>query len=144
MNTRQIQLVQASFEQVLPIADTVAALFYGRLFEIDPGLRPLFKGDVQEQGRNLMLMLTVVVRGLNRIEQLSSIVQALGRRHGGYGVHDEDYTTVAEALLWTLEKGLGEAFTDEVEEAWLAAYILLATTMQAATRATEVSTAMLA
>lgn len=131
MNNQQIQLVHASFEQVLPIADTAAALFYGRLFEIDPDLRPLFKGDVRAQGRKLMQMLALVIEGLDRMELLTPALQALGQRHASYGVRAEHYTTVIEALLWTLDKGLGEAFTEEVEEAWIAAYRLLATTMQA-------------
>ncbi len=132
MNTHQKLLVQTSFEKVAPIADTAAALFYGCLFELDPSLRPLFPADLKEQGRKLMHMLTVAVRGLDRLDELVPAVQALGRRHAGYGVRPEHYDTVAAALLWTLEEGLGEAFTLEVKEAWVAVYTLLANTMQTA------------
>lgn len=132
MNPKQIELVQTSFEKVVPIAGTAADLFYARLFELDPALRPMFPADLSEQKHKLMHMLTVVVRGLNRLDQLVPAVQQLGARHASYGVKDEHYATVASALLWTLEKGLGPDFTPEVKEAWVAAYTVLATTMQAA------------
>jgi len=124
--------VQQSWALVEPIADTAAALFYVRLFELDPSLRPMFRGDLKEQGKKLMQMLTVVVRGLDRLDQLVPAVEAMGRRHAGYGVRDEHYTTVAMALLWTLQQGLGVAFTAPVKEAWTEAYTLLATVMQRA------------
>jgi hemoglobin-like flavoprotein len=132
MNPEQIMLVQTSFVLVMPIADTAAALFYQRLFELDPSLRPMFRGDIQEQGRKLMSMLKIAVNGLTRLDQLVPAVQELGRRHARYGVRDEHYDTVAAALLWTLRQGLGVAFTAEVEQAWVAAYTLLAGTMKAA------------
>ncbi len=132
MNTHQITLVQDSFAHVAPIADVVADLFYARLFELDPSLRRMFPNDLTEQKRKLMTTLTVVVNGLTRLEALVPAVQALGRRHAGYGVKPEHYQTVAEALLWTLEQGLGEAFTPKTKEAWVAAYTLLAQTMIAA------------
>ncbi|HLO18369.1 MAG TPA: globin family protein [Anaerolineales bacterium] len=132
MNTQQKYLVQSSFEKVAPIAETAAALFYGRLFELDPSLRGMFPSDMTEQGRKLMHMLTLAVRGLDRPDQLIPAVEMLGRRHAGYGVRPEHYDTVGAALLWTLEQGLGEAFTPEVKEAWVAVYTLLATTMQTA------------
>jgi hemoglobin-like flavoprotein len=132
MTTDQIRLVQGSFAQVAPSAETAAALFYTRLFELDPKLRHLFRGDVHQQGRKLMQMLAVAVRGLDDLETLVPAVQALGRRHAGYGVTQGHYATVAAALLWTLEQGLGGAFTSEVRHAWVAAYGVLATTMQQA------------
>jgi len=132
MTPEQIALVQTSFAQVLPIADIAAALFYGRLFELDPSLKPLFKGDMQEQGRKLMTMIRVVVNGLNRIDQLVPAVQELGRRHARYGVQDAHYDTVGAALLATLHQGLGEAFTPDVAAAWATAYGLLADTMKTA------------
>ena len=144
MNARQIELVQTSFEKVVPIAATAADLFYGRLFEIDPTLRPMFPFDLSEQKHKLMHMLTVVVRGLNRLDQLVPAVQQLGARHATYGVKAEHYATVASALLWTLETGLGPDFTPEVKEAWVAAYTILATTMQAAAEARKPKTAPLA
>src|SRR5688572_8721118 len=133
MNSQQIGLVQASFALVAPIADQAADLFYTRLFELDPALRGMFKGDMAEQKRKLITMLTVAVNSLTRPESLLPAVQALGRRHAGYGVENRHYETVGAALLWTLEKGLGEAFTPEVKAAWVAVYTLLATTMQQAT-----------
>jgi len=132
MTPEQIALIQTSFAQVLPIADTAAALFYNRLFELDPSLKPLFKGDMREQGRKLMTMIRVVVNGLNRLDQLVPAVQELGRRHVRYGVTDAHYDTVGAALLATLHQGLGEAFTPDVAAAWAMAYALLADTMKAA------------
>jgi len=132
MTPESKRLVQESWTLVEPIADTAAALFYGRLFELDPSLRPMFRGDLKEQGKKLMQMLTVVVRGLDRLDQLVPAVEALGRRHAGYGVRDEHYDTVAAALLWTLDQGLGDAFTPTVKAAWTEAYTLLATVMQRA------------
>jgi hemoglobin-like flavoprotein len=132
MNPDQIALVQSSFAHVVPISDTAATLFYTRLFELDPSLRPLFHTDMPTQGRKLMDMLRVVVNGLNRLEALVPAVQALGRRHAAYKVEDRHYDTVGAALLWTLRQGLGEGFTPEVEDAWKAAYALLAATMQEA------------
>jgi hemoglobin-like flavoprotein len=126
------RLVQETWAMVEPIADTAAALFYGRLFELDPALRPLFTSDIKEQGKKLMQTLAVVVRGLDRLDQLIPAVEALGRRHGGYGVQDSHYDTVAAALLWTLEQGLGDAFTPAVRDAWTEAYTVLATVMKRA------------
>jgi hemoglobin-like flavoprotein len=130
----QIILVKGSFAAIVPIADDAAALFYRRLFEIDPRLERMFRGDMAEQRRKLMQMLTAAVKGLDRLEQLVPVVEDLGRRHAGYGVLDEHYDTVGTALLWTLEKGLGPAFTPETREAWAAVYGLLASTMQAAAK----------
>lgn len=132
MTPRQKELVQTSWEKVVPIADIAAELFYGRLFELDPSLRPLFKTDIKEQGKKLMTMITTAVRALDNLPALVPAVQALGRRHGGYGVKDEHYATVATALLWTLEKGLGPDFTPETKEAWVVVYTILADTMKTA------------
>jgi nitric oxide dioxygenase len=132
MSPEQIDLVQDTFKQVEPIAEIAADLFYGRLFEIDPSLRPLFKGDIKAQGRKLMQTLSIVVRGLRRLDTLLPAVQDLGRRHVRYGVQDEHYDTVGAALLWTLAQGLGDAFTPEVKNAWATAYGLLAGVMQEA------------
>lgn len=136
MTPLQIELVKSTFAKVAPIAPQAAALFYGRLFDIAPEVRPLFKGDMTEQGRKLMQVIGMAVSSLDRLPELVPIVQKLGARHGDYGVKDEHYGFVAEALLWTLEKGLGEAFTPDVKNAWVAAYTVLADTMkQAAKRA---------
>jgi hemoglobin-like flavoprotein len=130
----QKTLVQNTFATIVPIADVAASLFYQRLFDIDPSLRGMFRGDMAEQRRKLMQMIGAAVKGLDRLEQLVPVVQDLGRRHAGYGVEDRHYDTVGAALLWTLEKGLGDAFTPDVKEAWAAVYGLLATTMQEAAR----------
>jgi hemoglobin-like flavoprotein len=130
MNHRQITLVQESWKQVLNVSDAAGKLFYARLFSLDPSLAPMFKGDMREQRRKLIGMISVAVNGLSRIETLVPVIEALGRRHVGYGVKDRHYLTVAEALLWTLEQGLGPDFTAEVKQAWIEAYGLLATTMQ--------------
>ena len=140
MNGEQINLVQESFGKVVPIADTAAALFYGRLFDIDPALEPLFKGDMVEQGRKLMQMIGVAVKSLDRLEQVLPAVCALGARHAGYGVREKDYDTVGSALIWTLKKGLGDGFTPETEAAWAEVYTTLAGVMkdaQAAATQTE-------
>lgn len=132
VSPREIRLVQGSWALVAPISEAAAAIFYARLFEIEPGLKSMFSSDLTEQGKKLMQMLTVAVRGLDRLDEIVPAVQALGRRHAGYGVKDKDYDTVAEALLFTLDKGLGETFTDEVKQAWVKVYMLLANTMKAA------------
>ena len=128
----QMTLVQDSFAAIAPIADDAAALFYRRLFELDPSLKAMFRGDMTEQRKKLMHMLTAAMKGLSRLEQLVPVLEDLGRRHVGYGVEDKHYDTVGEALLWTLAKGLGPAFTPETKEAWVTVYGLLATTMKSA------------
>jgi hemoglobin-like flavoprotein len=130
MNPTQVQLVQESFEQVKPIVNVAADLFYERLFELDPNLRPLFRSDLGQQKHNLMTTLAFAVAGLNKPDKILPAVRQLGARHVSYGVEDHHYQTVGEALLWTLGQGLGEQFTPQVEEAWTAAYTLLAKTMQ--------------
>ncbi len=137
MQTSTIQLVQTSFALIAPIADIAADLFYARLFELDSSLRPMFPGDLREQKKKLMTMLTVAVNGLTRLDQIVPAVQDLGRRHAGYGVRVEYYNTVATALLWTLEQGLGDAFTPDLRDAWIETYTLLATTMQNAVAEAE-------
>lgn len=130
MNETQKTLVQTSFAQVRPIAAEAAALFYSRLFELDPTVRPYFKGNMEEQGRKLMDMLMLAVKGLDRPEALLPVLAALGSRHVSYGVKEHHYETVGEALLWTLEQGLGPGFTPEVREAWIALYGFVADTMR--------------
>ena len=132
MTDEQIGLVQDSFRQVVPIAETAAELFYARLFDLDPSLESLFKGDIKEQGRKLMQMIGMAVKSLDRLDQILPAVRALGARHVGYGVRDGDYATVGKALLWTLQKGLGDAFTPEVEDAWYKVYATLAAAMKGA------------
>lgn len=136
MHTIDIDIVQDSWEQVQPIADTAAQLFYGRLFELDPSLQPMFaKSDMIEQRKKLMQMITVAVRGLRRLDELVPAVEALGRRHVGYGVTDAHYATVGAALIWTLEQKLGAAFTPELRAAWVETYTILSSVMKNAANA---------
>ena len=132
LTARQMDLVQQSFRLIETIIDDAAGLFYDRLFEIDPSLQRMFHRSRRDQARLLAQTLTVVVKGIDRPTQLRGAVEALGRRHAGYGVRDEHYATVGKALLWTLEAGLKDAFTPEVRDAWVAAYSWLAYTMQRA------------
>ncbi|KPJ97003.1 MAG: hemin receptor [Gammaproteobacteria bacterium SG8_15] len=130
MTPEQKDLVQTTFADVVPIADTAAKLFYGKLFELDPDLKSLFKGDMEEQGRKLMQIIATAVNGLDRLDEIVPVVEDLGKRHVGYGVKAKDYNTVGTALLWTLKQGLDSSFTPEVEEAWTVVYTLLADTMK--------------
>ncbi len=132
---QHIIAVKTSWAKVTPIAEEAAALFYARLFELDPVLKGLFVSDMKEQGRKLMGMIGIAVNSLDRIDEIVPAVQALGIRHKAYGVKPKDYDTVAAALLWTLDQGLGEEFTTEVEAAWVAVYGLLAGAMQDASAA---------
>src|SRR4051794_35304661 len=131
MTPHQMMIVRATFAQVLPIADTAAALFYAKLFELDPSLESMFASDMEAQGRKLMQTMVTVVRSLDDLEGLLPAVRALGMRHVRYGVRDEHYETVGEALLWALEIGLHEGFTVEVRDAWATVYWLLADAMKA-------------
>lgn len=128
-------LVRESFAKVSPIGSQAAALFYDRLFVVDPALKPLFKGDMAEQGRKLMTMIGTAVANLHKLEVIVPAVRNLGRRHAGYGVRAAHYDIVATALLWTLAQGLGDAFTPPVEAAWTEAYTILATVMKDAAAA---------
>ncbi len=134
LSQAQKRLVQTTFAKVEPIAEAAAELFYGKLFKLDPALKALFKGDIKEQGRKLMATLKRAVKGLDDLEKLVPVVQDLGRRHAGYGVQDNDYDTVAAALIWALGQGLKDDFTPEVEAAWTAVYAILAETMKAAAK----------
>ncbi|MES2602393.1 MAG: globin family protein [Pseudomonadota bacterium] len=122
MTPEQVTLVQQSFAKVVPIADQAAVIFYDRLFEVAPQVRPMFTGDMAEQRRKLMAMLSTVVTGLSRLETILPAASALAVRHVSYGAHPAHYPVVGSALLWTLEKGLGEAWTPEVADAWTEAY----------------------
>jgi hemoglobin-like flavoprotein len=134
MTSAETALIRESFRKVAPIADQAASLFYARLFELDPALRALFRGDMSEQGRKLMQMLGMAVGGLDRLDQLVPAVRQLGMRHAGYHVREAHYETVGEALLWTLERGLGPEFTAETKAAWAKVYGVLAETMKAGAR----------
>jgi hemoglobin-like flavoprotein len=135
MTPAQKALVQETWKAVASISDQAADLFYARLFELDPSLRPLFKSDRKEQGQKLMQMIGVCVAGLDRLDQLVPAVEALGQRHVDYGVMESHYDTVGAALLWTLGQGLGEAFTPQVEQSWAEVYQTLAGTMKSVAKA---------
>jgi hemoglobin-like flavoprotein len=124
------KLVQASFGELLPFAEAAAALFYERLFDLDPSLRALFKTNLAEQEHKWLDMIHIAVFGLDYLEQLVPALQLLGERHVGYGVTPDQYATVEAALMWTLEQAFEERFTPEIREAWHTIYELLATTMQ--------------
>ena len=122
MTPDQVQLVQQSFSKVAPISETAAVLFYDRLFEIAPKVRAMFPTDMTEQRRKLMAMLAVVVNGLGDLPSILPAASALAKRHVGYGAKAEHFPVVGSALLWTLEKGLGDGWTPEIADAWTAAY----------------------
>ena len=134
MTPHQIKLVQTSFAQVAPIAATAADLFYGRLFEIAPEVREMFPDDLSGQKKKLMAMLGTAVAGLSHLDTLLPAVRSLGQRHAGYSVTADHYVPVGAALLWTLEKGLGDGFTAETRDAWATAYRVLSGTMIEAAR----------
>ena len=139
MTAPEIALVKDSFRKLAPIADQVAALFYARLFELDPSLRKMFHSDMETQGRKLMQMLSTAVESLDQFESLAPAVRQMGARHVQYGVREPHYATVGAALMWTLEKGLGSQFEPAVKAAWNATYNLLANTMIAGARAAAVA-----
>jgi hemoglobin-like flavoprotein len=121
----QVRSIQDSFAKVAPISEQAAALFYGRLFEIAPEVKPLFRSDMSEQGRKLMATLAVVVNGLGNLTSILPAASALAKRHVDYGVKASHYEPVGAALIWTLQRGLGEQWTPELEAAWSEAYTLL-------------------
>ena len=122
MTPDQVTLVQQSFAKVAPISEAAAVIFYDRLFEVAPSVKPMFPADMTEQRKKLMATLAVVVGGLGNLESILPAASALAKRHVGYGAKAEHYPVVGGALLWTLEKGLGESWTPEVKDAWTAAY----------------------
>ncbi len=140
LTLEQKVLVQESWEKVKPISETAAELFYGKLFELDPALKPMFaNSDMKEQGKKLMLMIGTAVKGLDTLDELVPAVQKLGERHVGYGVEASHYDTVGAALLDTLEKGLADDFTPEAKEAWTITYTTLASVMIEASNYGEIS-----
>lgn len=132
LNIEQIELVQQSFAKVAPIADTAAKLFYERLFVTNPQLRPLFPADMKDQRGKLMKTLAVAVAGLTKLDTVVPVLQRLGKRHAAYGVEEEHYDIVGETLIWTLQQGLGDEFTDAVRDAWLQTYTIVADVMKEA------------
>jgi hemoglobin-like flavoprotein len=129
MNPEVVALVQNSWAKVTPIASQAAALFYSNLFTLDPSLKTLFQGDMEEQGKRLMEMIGTAVQKLDNVETVVPALQSLGKRHVRYGVKEEHYKTVGTALLTTLSQGLGEHFTPQVKEAWTLVYSVMADVM---------------
>lgn len=132
MTAEEIKLIKDSWAKVISISEQAAELFYGRLFEVYPEVQPYFKGDMKEQGRKLMVMIGSAVNSLENLGPMIPLIRESGKRHAGYGVKDEDYDKVADALIWTLEKGLGDDFTREVKNAWVTTYTSLADVMKEA------------
>jgi hemoglobin-like flavoprotein len=122
MNPTQIKLVQESFSKVAPVSEAAAVIFYDRLFEVAPSVKAMFPADMTGQRKKLMMVLAAVVNGLGNLESILPAASALAKRHVSYGAKPEHYPVVGGTLLWTLEKGLGEAWTPELADAWTAAY----------------------
>lgn len=125
----QKSLVQESWSKVVPIAEQAAAMFYGKLFELEPSVKPLFSTDLKEQGAKLMKTIGLAVHSLNNLPAVVPALRVLGKKHKSYGVVPSHYDAVGLALLDTLSRGLGSGFTEECEEAWKSVYSVLATTM---------------
>lgn len=132
MDARKTALVQQSFEKVAALGLKAAELFYAELFAIDPSLRAMFKGNMQEQHKKLLSALALVVRSLHTPEKIIGAVEKLAVKHLDYGVRPEHYTYVGNALLRTLKKGLGPEFTPELSDAWVDAFRMLAQVMKKA------------
>lgn len=132
MTPKQKQLVQISFAELAPLSEAAGQLFYARLFVLDPSLRALFKGDMKEQGRKLMRTLAIGVNGLDNLERMVPAMQEPAQRHVGYGIEPQHYDAVGEALLWTLQQGLGAAYTKEIAHAWASVYNLFANAIKEA------------
>ncbi len=141
MDVREIEIVQATFAKVAPQAEQTAAAFYARLFEIAPDVKPMFKGDIKQQGQKLMGTLTVVVNGLSDLDAILPVARQLGTKHVGYGVLAAHYDKVGAALLGTLADEFGDEWSPETEAAWTNAYTTLAGVMMAASEASGGATA---
>lgn len=134
MNAETERLVRESWARFEPIAVASARFFYDKLFELDPEASRLFaRTDMEAQGKKVMRMFAEIVRTLDQPETLVAEMADLGRRHVQYGVQDSQYDSVGSALLWTLEQGLGEAFTPEIRDAWTEAYLYVSTIARRAT-----------
>jgi nitric oxide dioxygenase len=129
MTPKQIKLIEDSWDFVIINTTEAGMIFYSRLFQLDPSLRPLFKDSIDAQSKKLVSMITFIVHKLNKLDEVTKDIKALGQRHGNYKVKPEYYKTVGEALLWTLERSLGEQWNDELKEAWVTVYGVLSKTM---------------
>lgn len=137
MTPEQVALVQTSFAKVMPIKDSASELFYDRLFEKNPSVRSMFPDDVTNQRKKLMAALATVVSGLSKPDTINPAIQALGVKHVAYGAEAAHYGPVGEALIWTLEQGLGDSFDRKTRDAWIAAYTLLSNEMIEAAEASK-------
>ena len=131
MSPQHIELIERSWQQLQPYANDIAPLFYSKVFSLDPRIKLLFRGAMHVQEQKLIAMLTNVIEQLHHIDDLKESIAVLGQRHRNYGVVDEHYDTVGEALLWTLEHYLGDTYTPAIKEAWTTLFVHLATTMKA-------------
>ncbi|NOR71237.1 MAG: hemin receptor [Methylomarinum sp.] len=129
MTEKQIDLVQSTWQMIVPVKEQTAELFYKKLFITAPEVKPLFTGDIKAQGEKLVSSINLVVNSLRSLDHVVPALQSMGERHVSYAVKAEHYDIVGATLLWTLEQGLGNNFTDEVKEAWTIAYGLIAGTM---------------
>jgi len=134
MTPKQIDLVKKSWDLVLPLASTAGPLFYQKLFELDPALKHLFNKPIDQQVNKLFAALTFAIKGLDDITLIVATVEALGIKHLDYGIKDKDYETVGTALMWTLDKALGDSYTEELEAAYIAVYTALANIMNDAAK----------
>jgi len=137
MTPEQKELVRASFDSLLPVAQSTAELFYSRLFETNPSLRPMFMSDMRGQARKFISMVRVVVTHMDQIDQVTPAVEAMGRRHSGYGVENRHYEAFGKALTWAMEETLGPAFDAQTRDAWMALYASLADSMKRAAAETN-------
>ncbi|WP_428356050.1 globin domain-containing protein [Methyloprofundus sp.] len=130
LTPEQIKCIRNSWRRILPIKEKFAEMFYVRLFELDPALKSLFRGRLDFQGTKLMTTLNVVVNSIEDFNAVEAMLEAMGNRHIIYGVQAAHYETVGAALLYVLEKSLGEYFNDDIEDAWVTAYSEIANTMK--------------
>jgi nitric oxide dioxygenase len=132
LSDSQIKLIQSNFQKVIPISELAAQIFYDKLFEYDPSLRKLFKGDIKSQGKKLMQTLKTAVKGLNDLDSLVAVLEGLAKKHVTYGVSVDDYTPVGNALLYTLKQDLGTEFTSEARKAWIELFRTITIVMRSA------------
>ena len=126
---KQILLVKNSWSYVVTDTEAAGKLFYQRLFEVAPGVRNLFQGEIKFQARKLMNMVTLIVTKLHKLDEIMDEVKSLAQRHNRYGAEPAHYQVVGECLIWTLEKGLGDKWNEETAQAWIAVYGVLADAM---------------
>lgn len=142
MNAQQIQLVKETWGFVIVKSDAAGELFYSRLFEVSPGVKHLFKGDVKEQARKLMSMVTYVIAKLDKLDTILTEIKSLAQRHSKYGAQKEHYAVVGECLIYTLKTGLGDRWNANVEAAWIAVYKILSNAMIEGQQSSKVSTTL--